>query len=205
MTTNNTNTAARFLHMKGDDAIIGKALHSARNLLNLIEDGTPVGYAIRTLLEGDGFDFTSMRAEVTAALDLPLPEQAPAAPAAEAAPAAAVDAETVAAMIREQIAAHIAALDVGKIAREAMEDKIDNDVDLDDVAHDVIKDKIEDDLSIDADEVAREIVAEKVENDLSVDADEVAREILEDKIDDLDLDSVVSNALSGKSVTVTLK
>lgn len=90
MTTNNTNAAARFLHMKGEDAVIGKALHSARNLLNLIEGRSAGAYAVRTLLGAEGFnkiEIDLMRAEVEAALNLPLPEAAPAAPAApEAAP-----------------------------------------------------------------------------------------------------------------------
>ena len=64
---------------------------------------------------------------------------------------------------------------------------------------------IEEKISIDVDDLAREIVEEKIDNDYSVDVDDLAREIVADKIDsDLDLDSIVADYLSGKSVTVTL-
>ena len=70
----------------------------------------------------------------------------------------------------------------------------------------MIKDKVDNDLSVDADELAREIVEEKIDNDFNVDVDDLAREIVAEKVDsDLDLDSVVADYLSGKSVTVTLK
>ena len=91
------------------------------------------------------------------------------------------------------------------VARDLLNDEVSN-LDLDDVARDVIKDKVDNDLSVDADELAREIVEEKIDNDFNVDVDDLAREIVAEKVDsDLDLDSVVADYLSGKSVTVTLK
>lgn len=181
-TTTTTTTAARFLHMKGDDAIVGRALHSARNLLNLIEGNTPAGYAIRALLDGQGLDLAVVRAEVEAALNLPLPEAAPeAAPAAPAAPLP--DVETA---VRDAVTKALAALDIERMAR------------------DFITQTVEDNMP-DVDEAARELIDERVDNDMP-DVDDLAREIVQEKVDsDLDLDSAVSDALSGMSVTVTLK
>jgi len=228
MTTNNTNAAARFLHTKGEDAVIGKALHSARNLLNLIEGRTPVGYAIRTLLEGEGFDSTVMRAEVTAALDLPLTEAAPAAPAApEAAPvvpapAVLPDVETA---VRNAVAKALDALNIERMARDVIErtvednmpdveeaarelisERVDNDMpDVVDAARELIDERIDNDMP-DVEDIARELIDDKVNDNYDVDVDSVAREIVAEKIDDeINLHDIALEALTGKSVTVTIK
>lgn len=228
MTTNNTNAAARFLHMKGEDAVIGKALHSARNLLNLIEGNTPAGYAIRALLEGSGLNLAVVRAEVEAALNLPLPEAAPAAPpaapAAPVVPAPAVlpDVETA---VRDAVAKALDALNIERMAREVIErtvednmpdveeaarelisERVDNDMpDVVDAARELIDERIDNDMP-DVEDIARERIEDKVNDNYDVDVDSVAREIVAEKIDDeINLHDIALEALTGKSVTVTIK
>jgi hypothetical protein len=219
MTTNNTNAAARFLHMKGEDAVIGKALHSARNLLNLIEGNTPAGYAIRALLEGSGLDLTVVRAEVEAALNLPLPEAAPAAPAA---PAVLPDVETA---VRDAVAKALDSLNIERMARDVIErtvednmpdveeaarelisERVDNDMpDVVDAARELIDERIDNDMP-DVEDIARELIDDKVNDNYDVDVDSVAREIVAEKIDDeINLHDIAVEALTGKSVTVTIK
>lgn len=175
MTMINSNTATRFLHMTGDDAVIGKALHSARNLLNLIEGRTPVGYAIRTLLEGEGFDSAVMRAEVTAALDLPLPETV-----------AAITPASIAVDVRATIdAAVLAALD-GINLREAIaslvEERVANaDLDIEEMAKEVISDKADD---LDMEDLAKEVISDLAGE---IDMEELAKSAMEDNVDYADV------------------
>ena len=235
MTTNNTNAAARFLHMKGEDAVIGKALHSARNLLNLIEGKNAGAHAVRTLLDAEGFnkvEIDLMRAEVEAALNLPLPEAAPAAPAApEAAPvvpapAVLPDVETA---VRDAVAKALDALNIERMARDVIERTVeDNMPDVEEAARELISERVDhnmpdvvdaarklidkriDNDMPDVEDIARERIEDKVNDNYDFDADEVAREIVAEKIDDeINLHDILHDialeALTGKSVTVTIK
>jgi hypothetical protein len=175
---------------------------------------TPAAHGARLLLQNEGLDFAKVRSDMNDAMGriegvldnlaapevaapAPTPEVAAPAPTPEvAAPVTGVDAATVAALVREQVAALIKAeltsMDLVKVARESAlaafeaadldyEGIITNNVDLDDIARTAMDEAIDNNVSFD--DLARDLLSEKVDNDLSIDFDEEARDILNVKID----------------------
>ena len=208
MTTINSNTA-RFngnTFMTDDDAVISKALRSARNLLNLIEGRTPAGYAIRVLLEGEGFDSAVMRAEVTEALDLPLPETAVAPPAASQRTGevdaivdtfqrtGVIDVLRVRAAIDAAVLAALDGINLREAVASLVEERVTNaDLDIEEMAKEVIIDAFN--QNVDIEEMAKEAVVERVDN-ADLDIEEMAKEAVSDKAEDLDMEDLAKEVIS---------